>query len=412
MSDFGLVLFYARPNRFSFHALIGALEADAAFDDLDIVLARKPDDLVPHAATAIRKYGRAVLAFSVMTAHVPRIRRMLPLLKAKLGPAAVLVAGGPHAAADPNGMLELGFDFIVCGEGEESFPGLLKAIGGACDIGGVRGIAYRENGAVRSTGRAGVVDLDRYPPFAVRHRRSGPIEITRGCPFVCGFCQVSALFGTRPRHRSVAAIVKYVEVLRENGLWDVRFISPNAFSYGSPDGKQLNLPALRELLSASRETIGERGRVYFGSFPSEVRPEHVTPETVALVREFCDNDNVIVGAQSGSECMLDLCGRGHTVDDVFRAVDVIAGAGLTANIDFIFGLPGETADDVDATLRVVEALLANGARIHAHRFTPLPQTRFSGAAPGRLSAKTLSLFGRLAATGAVYGEWREWGEEV
>ena len=59
--------------------------------------------------------------------------------------------------------------------------GLLKAIGGACDIGGVHGIVYRENGAVSSTGRARVVDLDRYPPFAARRRpaRNSKREVCR-----------------------------------------------------------------------------------------------------------------------------------------------------------------------------------------------------------------------------------------
>jgi hypothetical protein len=58
--------------------------------------------------------------------------------------------------------------------------------------------------------------------------------------------------------------------LRERGLRDVRFITPTALSYGSQDSSP-NLAAVEELLTACKEGIGPDGRVYFGSFPSEIR---------------------------------------------------------------------------------------------------------------------------------------------
>ena len=165
---------------------------------------------------------------------------------------------------------------------------------------------------------------------AGRLRRIGPIEITRGCPFACGYCQTSHLLGMRPRHRSVAMIARYAGVIRQRGLRDVRVVAPDAFSYGSPDGRTLNLGALESLLAALRETLGSEGRLFFGTFPSEVRPEHVNQAALELVKRFADNDNLIIGAQSGSDKMLDRCGRGHSVADVFSAGIGLAGSATMA----------------------------------------------------------------------------------
>jgi radical SAM superfamily enzyme YgiQ (UPF0313 family) len=156
-----------------------------------------------------------------------------------------------------------------------------------------------------------------------------------------------------------------------------------------------------------RQTIGEKGRIFYGSFPSEVRPEHVTEETVALVKEYADNDNLVIGVQSGSQRMLDLCGRGHTVDDIFKAVTVIGNHGLKAYVDFIFGLPGETAADIDETLNVIKELVKQCASIHAHAFMPLPQTRFAQAQPQGIDRRTAAVLNNLISSGVAFGAWRQ-----
>ncbi|XVU22437.1 hypothetical protein ACQPZJ_34920 [Actinoplanes sp. CA-054009] len=67
--------------------------------------------------------------------------------------------------------------------------------------------------------------------------------------------------------------------MRERGLRDVRFITPTAMSYGSQT-EEPDLAAVEELLAMCREGIGPNGRVFFGSFPSEIRPEHVSREAL------------------------------------------------------------------------------------------------------------------------------------
>ena len=201
---------------------------------------------------------------------------------------SIFIAGGPHPSARATEALEH-FDFVVIGEGEETLPELILALRGDGDVDEVRGIAFRSPDGIRKTDPRPHVDLDAYPPFIENLR--APIEISRGCPHNCKYCQTPRLFGTKMRHRSAATIDFY-----SNYLSDVRFISPNAFAYGS-NGRHAALGRVTELLTSLR------GRVYFGTFPSEVRPEFVTDELLEILKEHCANSSIHIGAQSGSDAV-------------------------------------------------------------------------------------------------------------
>jgi B12-binding domain/radical SAM domain protein len=278
----------------------------------------------------------------------------------------------------------------------------------------VPGIAFRDGGGeVHFTDPRPPIELDAFPPFPLRRRRIvGPIEITRGCPFVCGYCQTSHLFGTRPRHRSVETIARFAGVIRERKLRDVRVITPNAFAYGSPDGRTLNLPALESLLTTLRHTLGADGRLFFGTFPSEVRPEHVNDTTLELVKQYANNDSLLIGAQSGSQRLLEHCGRGHRVDDIFAAASRTLAAGLKPLVDFIFGLPSETREDLHCTIEVIRELARMGAVIHAHTFLPLPQTRFAGEPAGRIHGRLRPVIKELIRNGSLFGVWDQQEREA
>jgi radical SAM superfamily enzyme YgiQ (UPF0313 family) len=201
-------------------------------------------------------------------------------------------------------------------------------------------------------------------------------------------------------------------VIRERKLRDVRVITPNAFAYGSPDGRTLNLPALESLLTTLRHTLGADGRLFFGTFPSEVRPEHVNDTTLELVKQYANNDSLLIGAQSGSQRLLEHCGRGHRVDDIFAAASRTLAAGLKPLVDFIFGLPSETREDLHCTIEVIRELARMGAVIHAHTFLPLPQTRFAGEPAGRIHGRLRPVIKELIRNGSLFGVWDQQEREA
>jgi B12-binding domain/radical SAM domain protein len=217
------------------------------------------------------------------------------------------------------------------------------------------------------------------------------------------------MFGGRFRHRSVASVREHVRRIVSYGLRDVRFITPTSLSYGAP-GPDPDLDAVEELLAGVRQELTARGRIFFGSFPSEVRPEHVTPEAMRLLRRYVANDNIIIGAQSGSDRVLAAAGRGHSTAPVRDAVRIAAEHGFRPNVDFIFGMPGEGIDDQRASLALAAELADLGARIHAHAFMPLPGTPWRDASPAFIPLATTRELDQLALRGSSYGHWRKQAE--
>ncbi len=385
------------------NALLGAVEADPRIRDVPVGVARSPA-AVTAAIRAAAAAGRTpVVAWSFFTASFGEVGAELARVRAAARDVPALhLAGGVHASAAPEETLRAGFDLVALGEGEETLPAILVALGAGEDPRRGGGLAWLDGGAVRTTGRARPVDLDAFPPSSLRARRLGPIEITRGCVWGCRFCQTPFQFRARFRHRSLESIVRFVRAQGAVRPVDVRFVTPSALSWGS-DGPGCDLAAVEALLAGVREAAGTR-KVVLGAFPSELRPEHVTSRALALLRRFCDNRVLVVGGQSGSDRLLAAMGRGHDAEAVARAVALALEAGFRPSVDFIFGVPGETEADRDATRRQMTALARLGARVHGHLFDPLPGTPWGREPPGTIDGATAALLGRLGESGRAYGE--------
>jgi len=402
---FSLVFYYHKLNRYSFNALAGALDCDEDLAETPISLPKTENELMTAVASSVAGNEHTVVALSIMTSQYQEMRRLIGLLRSRHGSTVKILAGGPHVAPSPRAILSQGADIAFRGEAEDAFPEVLKRTMEGKAPTGVPGVAFKTDDGETADSPAKPVDIEAFPSFSPKRGMFGPIEITRGCPFVCGFCQTSHIFGAKPRHRSISSIVRQAASLQPRHRKVVRLLSPNAFSYGSPDGKQVNLAAMDELLAALREAISNHGRIVFGYFPSEVRPEHVTAETLELLKRYSDNDEIVIGAQSGSGRMLKTCHRSHSVEDILAAVVRARQFKYKVIVDFILGLPGETEQDANETAKVMLELGRMGARIHPHAFVPLPQTGFAAEHPGRIFPEIIRALQTLQKKHGVYGDW-------
>jgi len=402
------VVFYQKKNIYSFNALIGALETVEELEDIKLYFIRGFENLDNELGRICENHKKVVLGISFFTTQLWEINDLLKLLRAKYKERVLFIAGGPHPTGDPKGTLKMGFDIVVVGEGEETLIEILYNVKYNKNLDAIRGIAYfNKDKILTTTKKRRWIDLDKYPPLPIKNVKFGAIEITRGCPFACYFCQTPYILGTRPRHRSIKSICNAVSVMKTYGKTDIRFITPNAFSYGSPDGKSLKIPILEKLLIEITEIIKPKGKIFFGSFPSEVRPEHVTKETLGLILKYASNDNIVLGAQSGSQKVLNSCNRGHSTKDVYNAVKLTLEAGLTPNVDFIFNLPNETEEDIDLTIDFMYKISDMGAKIHSHTFMPLPLTRFAYEDVKDVDEKIIKTISKLSSQGLAYGEWKK-----
>jgi B12-binding domain/radical SAM domain protein len=397
-----LILRYRKAVTYGFHVLLGALEEHESATPYEVRFAETAEAT---AAEIRRAAGARVLVlWSFYSPDAEPLAAELRSIRSVAdGPHITHVAGGVHATAEPVQTLDAGWDVAAVGEGETT---LLRLIDAGGDPAGVPGLVYRVDGdQIVRTGRPERRPLDDFRGFSLRWHRFNALEITRGCVYACRFCQTPFMFSARFRHRSVANVRWHVDRMRERGLRDVRFITPTALSYGSQN-ESPNLAAVEDLLASCREGIGPHGRVFFGSFPSEIRPEHVSREALRLVKRYCANTNIIVGAQSGSDRVLSAAKRGHDVEEVRRAVRLGVAEGFRINVDMIFGMPGENPTDVDASLRLASELADLGARIHAHTFMPLPGTPWRDAPAGDVDPAAIREVDRLSQRGALYGHWQ------
>ncbi|MDD5633974.1 MAG: cobalamin-dependent protein, partial [Candidatus Omnitrophica bacterium] len=171
------------------------------------------------------------VAVSFMTVQANDAQKIAEKIK-KVSKDIITVAGGVHASAMPHETLLGGnFDFVICGEGEQTLKELMDVLDrGGSDIAGVKGLAYLKNGeVVVNPPRELIEHIDELPFPDWRglpiHEYSAvvlgsddnspvfPILSTRGCPYSCIFCASNIVFRRKYRARSNENILKEIVFL-------------------------------------------------------------------------------------------------------------------------------------------------------------------------------------------------------
>ena len=311
----------------------------------------------------------------------------------------------------------------MIGEGELTLPFILEKINEKLELPEIVKEAAKEglgaatiyNNTIYISKNKKNVNLDEIKALPINRGIVGPIEIMRGCPWGCKYCQVSYMFGFSPRFRSPENICYWIkQVIRLkhslNKHADIRFVAPDSFSYGrDPRNKKeyFDIFELFEKLIKIKKEYS-RTRIFFGTFPSEVRPDSVSKEIVKEIKKFVDNKSLIMGVQTASNKLLKHINRGHTLEDAINAIEIINNEGFLVELDFIFGLPGETKEDREITLNVIENIIKKyKVRIHLHTFMPLPGTPFDSEPPGKLDHEIKKRIYKLIGKGLVYGQWEK-----
>ncbi|HEY7744993.1 MAG TPA: radical SAM protein [Desulfuromonadales bacterium] len=283
-------------------------------------------------------------------------------------PDLFLLAGGPEATADPEGVLVEGeLDAVIRGEGEITFRDLLAAREKGDDPTGLAGLTLRTAaGVAAGPERAAVAHLDDLPSpwltgILTPTAGSGVLwEISRGCPFACDFCyDARGGHGVRPlsAERLLAELDRFVRA----GVSQV-WVLDSTFNFPPERGREL----LR-LLARKAPNI---------HFHLEAKADYLDRETARLLARL--SCSVQIGLQSARPEVLRRLHRALDTDLFARQVRLLAAEGVTFGIDLIYGLPGDDYQGFCQSLTFALQLAPNhldifplavlpGTPLHRHR---------------------------------------------
>jgi anaerobic magnesium-protoporphyrin IX monomethyl ester cyclase len=219
-----------------------------------------------------------------------------------------------------------------------------------------------------------MVDMERY--LAEWQKRTGErraaVLTSRGCPFDCSWCS-KPTFGRTYRQQSPARVVEELMALQARYRVDyVRFCD---------DVFGISRPWIDELIRRMSEAELDL------QFECLARVDLLKPDLLHSLREV-GLARVYVGVESGSQKMLDLMNRGTKLHQVERTAAALRAEGIRQFWFLMLGYPGETLEDIEATLRLFRKFSPEEYSVSIA--VPIPGTRFHQTVKDRLLGRKRS----------------------
>lgn len=192
------------------------------------------------------------------------------------------------------------------------------------------------------------------------------VTIMQGCNKVCSFCIVPHVRG-REVSRPSANIIAEIESLVAQGVIEVMLLGQNVNSYGKLTPGELSFA---ELLARVDSIEGLRRIRFTTSHPQDLSPE--LTEAFATLDNLCEHLHLPV--QSGSDSVLGRMRRGYTRQEYLDRIQRLRQRcpEVALSTDIIVGFPGETDEEFDATLELLERVGYD--EIYSFMYSPRPQT--------------------------------------
>ena len=213
----------------------------------------------------------------------------------------------------------------------------------------------------------------------------GYITIIEGCDKFCAYCVVPFTRG-KERSRTSDSVLSEARQMADLGYTEVQLLGQNVNSYKDPAGKK----SFAELLAAVGEIPGIRRVRFTTSHPRDFGRDIV--EAIDSLSTICNHVHLPV--QSGSTRVLDAMQRLYTRDQYLERITWMKAARREISItsDIIVGFPGETEDDFQETLSLLDEVEYDS--IFGFKYSPRPNTpslKLEDAIPDEEKARRLTV---------------------
>lgn len=317
-----------------------------------------------------------LIAMTVMPG--PQLVSAVPLCKALKAryPELPIAWGGYFGSLYPAPVLNAPYvDWLIRGQGEQTFLDLLQVLDGRMDPKQVAGLAFRQADGSHWIGPErkwlGPADLND-PPWhkidvgtylqpTILGKRSGVYQASIGCPYGCSFCGVISVFGRGEKTQGPQRVAEHLAwLVREHGMDSVHFYDNNFF---------LNEQHAR----AMGEALLPLGIAWW----CEARVDALcrfSDDTWDLLRR-AGMKMVFCGAESGSDEVLARMNKGTTTQQILDVAAKTRRHGIIPEFSFVFGDPDAPEQETRNTIRFIRRLKAINPAMEliTYFYTPTPQ---------------------------------------
>jgi len=287
-----------------------------------------------------------------------------------------VIASSSDSADHYEKYLAQGVDFVVIGEGEITLKELISKIdNGENNFRSIDGLAFKVNNEIIKTAPRQIVkeldsfpmpawdlvDIESYKKIWIENHGYFSLNVatTRGCPFKCNWC-AKPIYGNRYNSRSPQKVVEEIEYLLKN-------FQPKHF-WMCDDIFGLKPGWVQEF----RNIIKEK-RLKF-KYKIQSRVDLLLQEDTITALAESGAETVWVGAESGSQKILDAMDKGTKVEQIYETTRLLKKNGIRPAFFLQFGYPGELKEDIYKTINMVLDLMPDEIGISVSY--PLPGTKF------------------------------------
>jgi len=322
-----------------------------------------------------------------------------------------VIVSGSDSADHLEKYFQHNVDFVICGEGEITLASLIARLDLPAEASAqagatkqypedIEGLAFIKDGSITCTPPRKVlkdldslpfpawdlVDIDRYKELWHKHHGyfSMNMVTTRGCPFHCNWC-AKPIYGQVYNSHSPGYIAGQMRELKEkyspDHIWfcdDIFGLKPG---WVTKFDEVVNLPA-----RSAGGPAGKAGKEGVKTpFKCLSRADLLLQEDNISHLASAGCEAVWMGAESGSQKILDAMDKGTTVEQIYESTRLLKKHGIKTCFFLQFGYTGETKTEIEKTIQMVRDLMPDDIGISVSY--PLPGTKFYDRVAGQMKQK-------------------------
>ena len=353
-------------------------EAGYAVDLFDTNLIQDPFLVQPHLEQRKPKFfvlyddGFNYLTKMCLTAMREAAFEMIQIAKKQ---DCHIIVSSSDATDHYDKYLNAGADIIIQGEGEITLKTLIDTLSSDNDISHISGIVYKKNNDITQNPKRPVLqDLDQLPLPAWdlidiesyktiwkqgKHPFTLNLATTRGCPYKCNWC-AKPIYGNRYNSHSPAYIADHIKHLTTTFNVDRFWMCDDIFGLKPNWVQEFN----QELKSRNLDI----------SYYIQSRVDLLLKEDTIDALAESGLEEVWVGAESGSQTILDAMDKGTSVSQIYEATKLLKEKNINVAFFIQFGYLNETKEDIAKTIQMIKELVPDNIGISVSY--PLPGTKF------------------------------------